>query len=188
MPVATAPNPAKHATGTASESENTAIQNNPPAAISMDTQNGTSATSGVTPLSSTPESASSTATVQTGKTVPVAVLHAMQAELVQMQGEIQTLSTAMGRMDSRTVIAERHLQQHLHQMDQKAHNPFARAAITTHSEIAGYRLQSIGETEAWLSNPDGKTVIASAGTHLPGLTILAVAPEGVKTSEGWLGF
>jgi len=46
----------------------------------------------------------------------------------------------------------------------------------------------MGETEAWLTNPDGETVIARAGEHLPGMTIIAVTPDGVKTSAGWLGF
>ncbi len=184
VPVTAMPAPAATPPGS---SDSGASLQSPPAAISMGAEGSdTGVRAGVvTPLAS-PSEASSSASA--GKLVPVAALNSMQVELVQMQREIQALSTAMGRMDAHTIDTERHLEQRLHRVAKRSHDPFAGAAMATRSAVAGYRLQSIGETEAWLSNPDGETVIARAGEHLPGLTILAVAPQGVKTSAGWLGF
>lgn len=57
------------------------------------------------------------------------------------------------------------------------------------ADIAGYRLQAIGQTEAWLTDPDGSTVIVVAGQQLRGgLRVEAVAPDGVVTNRGTLGF
>lgn len=123
--------------------------------------------------------------------LPVAALQSqlapIESNITTLQQEVQELSTALGKMRNRQILDERQTRVRLDAVAQ-ASQPFAAKPWNTHSEIAGYRLQSIGETEAWLTNPDGQTVIASAGTHLPGLEILAIAPQGVKTSRGWLGF
>lgn len=116
-----------------------------------------------------------------------AALGKMQKEILQLNQEIQEVSDMTGKMQEKDMLTERHLQESLHRVAKQA-NPFGGVAIQTHSQIAGYHLQSIGESEAWLSNPDGETVIARAGEHLPGLHILAVTPQGVHTSAGWLGF
>lgn len=130
-------------------------------------------------------------TTNTSKAATKAIARDMTAlhqEVLQIQGEVQELSDDMGKMQERDMVAERHLQERIRQVRADAHNPFADQSVATRSEVAGYHLQSMGETEAWLTNPDGETVIARAGEHLPGMTIIAVTPDGVKTSAGWLGF
>jgi len=134
--------------------------------------------------------ASVTGTAPSG-TVPVAALQSqlqpIESNITTLQQEVQELSTAMGKLDQRQILDERQTRVRLDAVARDS-QPFAGKAWNTHSEVAGYRLQSIGETEAWLTDPDGQTVIARAGTRLPGLVILAIAPQGVKTNRGWLGF
>lgn len=185
-PAAQTPNaPAAQAPGpVAANAQPSAAIATPPASISMggaSSQAPSITGGGVTPLPATV----ATLPVQSNLAKDLVLLH---HEVTQVQGEVQALSVAMGKMQSHNLIAERALQQRIQQVRASAHNPFAGQSIATRTEIAGYHLQSIGETEAWLTNPDGETVIARAGDHLPGLTVEAVTPNGVKTTAGWLGF
>lgn len=159
-----------------------------PASISMGgSSSGQTSQPSVSEGEVTPISTTATTQSAAGSTVAkdMASLH---QEVLQIQSEVQELSDDMGKMQEHDIMAERHLQERIRQVKSEAHNPFAGQSVATRSEVAGYHLQSMGETEAWLTNPAGETVIARAGEHLPGITIIAVTPNGVKTSAGWLGF
>ncbi len=104
-----------------------------------------------------------------------------------LQQEVQELSTALGKAREQQAVEARRTKVQLEALAAAA-NPYGGKLFPTQREVAGYRLQSLGQTQAWLTNPDGETVIARPGERLPGLRVLAIAPQGVRTSRGWLGF
>lgn len=114
-------------------------------------------------------------------------LHTLQGDIQVLQQEVQELSTALANLRQAQLVEARRTRVRLDALA-ASHAAGTPPTWTFHRQLVGYHLQSIGGTQAWLTNPAGETVIARAGEHLPGLQILAIAPQGVKTSAGWLGF
>lgn len=136
----------------------------------------------VQPLATAP--ASSAVPTQTTERA----LHHLQGQVTVLQNDMVTLTASMARMQQQQMAAKRQFSVQLQALATQRQGLNAVAVHRTRSEIAGYRLQSIATSQAWLTNPDGQTVIVRAGMHLPGLSVLAIAPYGVKTGAGWLGF
>ena len=108
-----------------------------------------------------------------------------------LQSETQSVQATLNRM----VAIQQRAEQLMH-LDAGTAGRSAPASADTlpkspnmHRSLDGYHLQATGITEAWLTNPDGETVIVTAGTRLPGgLRILGVGPDGVRTDRGALGW
>lgn len=68
-----------------------------------------------------------------------------------------------------------------------------RSAEVGHAEplahhVHGWSIEAIGQTEAWLKGPDGKTEVVTAGSRVHGLQVLSVQPDGVATNHGVIGW
>lgn len=108
-----------------------------------------------------------------------------------LQSETQSIQATLSRM----VAIQQSAAKFMH-LNASAAGRLAPASATTlpkslnvRQSLDGYHLQATGVTEAWLTNPDGETVIVTAGTRLPGgLRILGVGPDGVRTDQGELGW
>ena len=134
---------------------------------------------------------SQVSTVSGQDTMTSAGFQKLGTEIMALQSEMQSIQTTLNRMA--TVQQDAANFMHLHA---SAAGRLAPASVTTlpkprnmHRNLDGYHLQATGITEAWLTNPDGETVIVTAGTRLPGgLRILGVGPNGVRTDRGALGW
>lgn len=106
-------------------------------------------------------------------------MHTLSAQLDGIEGQL----AAMQAIQRRAAVSLRL------RRPERATRAVPGKARDMKADIAGYRLQAIGQTEAWLTGPDGGTVIVVAGQTLRGgLRIEAVAPDGVVTNRGTLGF
>ena len=137
-------------------------------------------------------SASSRAsTVPSQDTMTSAGLRKLDTEIMALQSETQSIQATLSRMVAIQQSAAKFMR-----LNTRTAGRLAPASVTTlpkprnmHRSLDGYHLQATGITEAWLTNPDGETVIVTAGTRLPGgLRILGVGPNGVRTDQGNLGW
>ena len=134
---------------------------------------------------------SQTPTVPGQDTMTSAGLQKIDAEIMALQSETQSIQATLSRM----VAIQQSAVKFMH-LNAGAAGRLAPASAATlpktlnmHRSLDGYHLQATGVTEAWLTNPDGETVIVTAGTRLPGgLRILGVGPDGVRTDRGDLGW
>ncbi|MHB8226623.1 hypothetical protein, partial [Acidithiobacillus sp.] len=118
-------------------------------------------------------------------------LQKLDTEIMALQSETQSIQTTLSRM----VAIQQSAAKFMH-LNASTAGRLAPVSVTTlpkprnmHRSLDGYHLQATGITEAWLTNPDGETVIVTAGTRLPGgLRILDVGPNGVRTDQGALGW
>jgi hypothetical protein len=118
-------------------------------------------------------------------------LHKIDTEIMALQSETQSIQVTLNRM----VAIQQSAAKFMH-LNASAAGRLAPASASTppkslnmHRSLDGYHLQATGVTEAWLTNPNGETVIVTAGTRLPGgLRILGVGPDGVRTDQGDLGW
>lgn len=133
-----------------------------------------------------PPMAVTTAQAQPSTGVTQSIQH-LQGDVSELKDDLAILSASIGKVQQKQIAADRAMTVRLQALAAQK-TDIAAQAPATRQEIAGYRLQSIAENQAWLTNPDGQTVIARPGAHLPGLSILSIAPYGVRTSAGWLGF
>ncbi|MEB8535525.1 hypothetical protein [Acidithiobacillus ferriphilus] len=124
-------------------------------------------------------------------TMTSAGLQKIDAEIMVLQSETQSIQATLSRM----VAIQQSAAKFMH-LNAGTAGRLAPASATTlpkalnmHRSLDGYHLQATGVTEAWLTNPDGETVIVTAGTQLSGgLRILGVGPDGVRTDQGDLGW
>lgn len=106
-------------------------------------------------------------------------MHTLSAQIDGIEGQL----AAMQAIQRRAAVSLRR------RRPERATRSEPGKARDVKADIAGYRLQAIGQTEAWLTDPDGSTVIVVAGQTLRGgLRVEAVAPDGVVTNRGMLGF
>lgn len=118
-------------------------------------------------------------------------LQKLDTEIMALQSETKSIQATLNRM----VVVQQSAVKFMH-LNASAAGRLAPASATAlpkslnmHRSLDGYHLQATGVTEAWLTNPDGETVIVTAGTRLPGgLRILGVGPDGVRTDQGELGW
>ena len=130
-------------------------------------------------------------TVPGQDTMTSAGLQKIDAEIMALQSETQSIQATLSRMVAIQQSAAKFM--HLNAMAAGRLAPASAStlpkALNMHRSLDGYHLQATGVTEAWLTNPDGETVIVTAGTQLPGgLRILGVGPDGVRTDRGELGW
>ena len=130
-------------------------------------------------------------TVPGQDTMTSAGLQKIDAEIMALQSETQSIQATLSRMVAIQQSAVKFM--HLNASAAGRLAPVSAATLpktlNLHRSLDGYHLQATGVTEAWLTNPDGETVIVTAGTRLPGgLRILGVGPDGVRTDQGELGW
>lgn len=119
-------------------------------------------------------------------------LQKLDTEIMALQSETQSIQATLNRM----VAVQQSAVKFMRLGTGAAGGRFVPASasalpksLNMHRSLDGYHLQATGITEAWLTNPDGETVIVTAGTRLPGgLRILGVGPDGVRTDQGELGW
>ncbi|MBN6740288.1 hypothetical protein JKG47_07040, partial [Acidithiobacillus sp. MC6.1] len=124
-------------------------------------------------------------------TVTSAGLRKIDTEIRVLQSETQSIQATLNRMVAIQQSAAKfmHLNARVAGRLEPASGIAQPKSANLHRSLDGYHLQATGITEAWLTNPDGETVIVTAGTRLPGgLRILGVGPNGVRTDQGALGW